>query len=70
MLRIHNAILHTVALSLLVAGISAIHKDVRRHIVNIVAGDSMSELTLALAPVEWGASRSRRSMATGPTTRC
>lgn len=47
----HNVILHATALSVLVAGLSAINLDVRRHVVNIVAGDAVSELAIIAAPV-------------------
>jgi hypothetical protein len=50
MLRIHDAILHTISFSLLLAGIMAIDKDVRGHVVKIVAGDSATELAIIAAP--------------------
>jgi hypothetical protein len=51
MLRIHEALLSTVALSVILTGMAAIDSDMRQHLVNIVRGDSVNELAIVAAPV-------------------
>lgn len=50
MQRIHNGFLAVGGLGALVAGLMAIDSDVRRHVMNLVAGNT-SELELVAAPV-------------------
>jgi hypothetical protein len=50
MLRIQNAILHSAGLSLLVAGLAVINKDLRGHFSNVLAGDSETELAMIAVP--------------------
>ena len=44
--------LHAGVLTILVAGIAAFNDDVRRHVVNVVAGDRTSELSLVAGPAD------------------
>ena len=44
--------LHGGILTILIAGIAAINDDVRRHVVNVVAGDRASELSLVSGPAD------------------
>jgi hypothetical protein len=50
MVRIQDAILSVSSLGVLVAGLMAINNDMRRHVMNIVAGN-LGELTVVTAPV-------------------
>jgi hypothetical protein len=52
MLRIHDAILNCGAFGLLMTGLAAIDSDIRRHLMNMVAGDSMTEMAIVTAPVD------------------
>ena len=44
--------LHAGVLTILIAGIAAFNDDVRRHVVNVVAGDRTSELSLVAGPAD------------------
>lgn len=52
MLRIHDALMNFGAFGLLMTALAAIDSDIRRHIVNVVAGDSMKEMAIVAAPVD------------------
>jgi hypothetical protein len=52
MLRIHDALLNFSAFSLLMTGLAALDNDIRRHLVNMVSGDSMKEMAIITAPVD------------------
>jgi hypothetical protein len=47
--RIHDAFVSTVGIGLLVGGLTAINADVRRHVVNVAAGDAV-EMGVIAAP--------------------
>jgi hypothetical protein len=51
MLRIHDALLHTVSFCLLVGVITVINTDVSRHLGNLTAGGPSSGLAAITAPV-------------------
>ena len=48
--RIQDAILSAGGLALLVAGLAAINSDARRHIAQVMVGDTR-ELAVAVAPI-------------------
>ena len=52
MLRIHDALLNCGAFGLLMTALAAIDSDIRRHVLNVVAGDSMKEMAIMTAPVD------------------
>jgi len=48
--RATEAVLNVGALSIIVAGVTAMNDDVRRHIVNVIAGDRAAELSIISGP--------------------
>jgi len=50
--RAVDAAIHFSALSLLVACMAAMNDDVRRFVVNLIAGDRMTELMLVAEPLD------------------
>ena len=50
--RAVDAVIHVSALSLLVACMAAMNDDVRRFVVNMIAGDRVSELMIVAAPLD------------------
>ena len=50
--RATDVFLHAGVFTILIAGIAALNDDVRRHVVNAVAGDRASELSLVAGPAD------------------
>jgi len=50
--RATEAVLNVGALSIVVAGMAAMNDDVRRHVVNVIAGDRGTELSIISGPAD------------------
>jgi hypothetical protein len=62
MQRIYDAFLTTGSIGVIVAGLAAMNDDVRRHIMNLVAGNVVSELAVVAAPVNRAATAAMKTL--------
>lgn len=61
MLRIQDALLSAGSVGVIVTGLAAMNDDIRRHVMNVVAGNT-SELAIVAAPIGRAATIAMKTM--------